>query len=389
MFDQLDRQRFAAGAVIFRKHDQGDCAYLVESGAVEISDPDTGYVIAQVGSGELIGEIALIDRDARTATAKASSAAVLITIKREFMEQLLLHTDPIIRHLLNVVLGRFRTNMQPRSGADNNPVREASAGNSLQETATKKIALLQDLSYGLTASQFVLHYQPIFRLEDNQIAGFEALIRWNHPSCGMVYPLEFIALAEHTGLISEIGLWAVAQACTDWKLLRPLTKGDAPFVSVNVSGIQLADPHFAEQMIRIQNAHAMAASELKLELTESSLIKQPELARSQLRLLSDHGNSIALDDYGTAYSGLEYLQNYPFDTVKIDQRFVREMLNSSLSFQLVMSSIDMCKTLQLGVVAEGIETEEVARILKVIGCVYGQGYLFGRPKPLAEMLSRD
>ena len=387
MFDQLDRKRFEAGAIIFRKHDAGDCAYLVEAGEVEISDPDSGYVIAHVGPGELIGEIALIDHDARTATARASSAAVLITIKRELIDQLLLHTDPIIRHLLNVVLGRFRTNMLPRSEAPVGSGKKVS-DSSLQETATKKITLLQDLSYGLTAQQFELHYQPIFRLEDQQLTGFEALIRWNHPGCGMVYPLEFIALAEHTGLISEIGLWALNQACTDWQQLRPLVASDTPFVSVNISGIQLADPRFAEQMIAIQRAHGFTPQELKLELTESSLIKQPEQARTQLHQLARHGNSIALDDYGTAYSGLEYLQNYPFDTVKIDQSFIREMLNSSLSFQLVMSTIDMCKTLHLGVVAEGIETEELARILKVIGCGYGQGYLFSRPKPLAAILAQ-
>lgn len=388
MFDQLDRMRFPAGAIIFSKHDPGDCAYLVEEGEVEISDPDSGHVIAHVGSGDLIGEIALIDHHARTATARTTSPTVLVTIKRELIDQLLQRADPIIRHVLNVVLGRFRNNMQPRSPFVPVAERPAPTSGSLHATATQKLALLQDLSHGLTAQQFVLHYQPILRLEDHQVTGYEALIRWNHPRSGIVLPLEFITPAEDTGMISAIGLWALGQACTDWVQLRPLVTTNTPFISVNISGMQLSDPQFAEHMLQVQREHGLNPKELKLELTESALIQQPELARNQLVRLAQQGNSIALDDYGTAYSGLEYLQNYPIDTVKIDQSFVRDMLSSRVSFQLVSSSIEMCKSLKLDVVAEGIESESLARVLKVLGCVYGQGFLYGRAKPLNEVLGK-
>jgi EAL domain-containing protein (putative c-di-GMP-specific phosphodiesterase class I) len=138
--------------------------------------------------------------------------------------------------------------------------------------------------------------------------------------------------------------------------------------------------------MRIQRAHQMPAAELKLELTESSLIKSPAQAQEQLGQLIDLGNSIALDDYGTGFSTLENLQNYRFHTIKLDQRFIREMLNSSLSFQIVMSSIDLIRSLQMDAVAEGIESADLARVLTELGCQYGQGYLFGRPKPLAALL---
>jgi EAL domain-containing protein (putative c-di-GMP-specific phosphodiesterase class I) len=151
--------------------------------------------------------------------------------------------------------------------------------------------------------------------------------------------------------------------------------------------MQLTDGLFAADAIRMQRQYAMAPAELKLELTESTLIQSPVLAQEQLAQLTDFGNSIALDDYGTGFSSLENLQTYRFHTLKLDQRFIREMLNSSLSFQIVISSIDMIRSLNMDVVAEGIETEELARVLTELGCEYGQGYLFGRPKPLAALLA--
>jgi len=137
----------------------------------------------------------------------------------------------------------------------------------------------------------------------------------------------------------------------------------------------------------MQRLHGMAASEMKLELTESTLIQSPVQAQEQLAQLTDEGNSIALDDYGTGFSSLENLQNYRFHTIKLDQRFIREMLHSSLSFQIVMSSVDLIRSLHMTVVAEGIESAELARVLAELGCEYGQGYLFGRPQPLEVLLA--
>lgn len=387
MLDLLDRRRFSAGDLIFRKGEPGDCAFLIESGQVEISDPDSGCVLARIGEGELIGEIALIDQHPRTATAHAVQDSVLIEVRRERVEQLLHDTDPIIRHLLNVVLKRFR-NIRTTGAGSALLISEPAiaAADLLQVTAAQKLTLLQDMNHALATSQFVLHYQPIYQLRDHSLAGFEALIRWNHPLLGLVPPMSFLGLAEETGLIKQIGLWVLEQACRDWPQLRTLTRSDSPFVSVNVSARQLADGMFATDAIRIQHQHAMPPAEMQLELTESTLIKSPEQAQEQLLRMTELGNSIALDDYGTGFSTLENLQNYRFHTIKLDQRFIREMLNSSLSFQIVMSSIDLIGSLQMDVVAEGIETADLARVLTEMGCKYGQGYLFGRPKPLAALL---
>jgi len=183
-----------------------------------------------------------------------------------------------------------------------------------------------------------------------------------------------------------MGLWVLEQACRDWPQLRTLTHSEKPFVSVNVSAKQLGDGMFAKEATRIQREHHMPAAELKLELTESTLIESPQQVQEQLTQLTELGNSIALDDYGTGFSTLENLQNYRFHTIKLDQRFIREMLNSSLSFQIVLSSIDMIRSLQMETVAEGIESADLDRVLTELGCQFGQGYLFGRPKPLAALL---
>jgi EAL domain-containing protein (putative c-di-GMP-specific phosphodiesterase class I) len=387
MLDLLDRKRFTAGGLIFQKGEAGDCAFLIESGQVEISDPDIGCVLARIGEGELIGEIALIDQHPRTATARAVQSTVLIEVRRERVEQLLLNTDPVIRHLLNVVLRRFRSIRTAGAGSDLLLSEQAiSAADLLQATAAQKLTLLQDMNHALAASQFVLHYQPIYHLKDHILAGFEALIRWNHPTLGLVPPMSFLGLAEETGLIKKIGLWVLDQACRDWPQLRTLTRSEQPFVSVNVSARQLVDGLFATDALRIQRHHDMPTAELKLELTESMLIQSPVQAQAQLAQLTDSGNSIALDDYGTGFSTLENLQNYRFHTIKLDQRFIREMLNSNLSFQIVMSSVNLIHSLRMDVVAEGVESEDLARVLTELGCEYGQGYLFGRPMPLAALL---
>lgn len=387
MIENLERRHFACGEIIFKKGDEGDSAFLVESGQVEICDPDSGDILASFGQGELIGEIALIDQHPRTATAKALQASVLIEVRRDLVEQLLVDTDPIIRHLLMVVLRRFRNSLMPMPFVNSAKSSEqALVEDSLQQIASKKIALLQDLSVALKANQFALYYQPIHRLRDMQLAGFEALIRWKHPTLGLVPPLDFLSLAEETGLIRDIGLWVLWRACQDWPQLRKLTSTEKPFVSVNVSAVQLRDGQFADAAIGVQSSSQIAPNEIKIELTESTLIQCRANAQRQLQMLTEFGNSIALDDYGTGFSSMENLQNYQFHTLKLDQQFIRKIQESSLSFQLVLSTLDMTRTLQIDSVGEGIETPEVARILGEMGCEYGQGYLFGKPAPLEQLL---
>ena len=389
MLSEFARTYIDPGILIFEKGDDGDCAYLVEAGEVELSNPLTGFIFSRVGQGELFGEIALIDHQPRTASARASKPTTLIKIDRLLIEELLRKTDPIIQHLLSIALKRLRSNVLPSSLIDLDAKQFPDALHSvIANLANQRLALLQDLNFALTSDQFVLHYQPIYFLEDGKIAGFEALIRWKNPRIGLLPPLEFLGIAEETGLIHQIGLWVVSRACSDWKQLRTLAETETPFLNVNVSGRQLIDPEFAAKVIAIQKAQAIRSSELKFELTETTLIENPELAQAQLKQLTDHGNSTMLDDYGIGYSGLGHLQRYNFKGIKLDQSFIKEMLHSKLSLQLVISSFEMAKKLQLDVVAEGIETKEIAQALKLLGCTLGQGFLFSKAKPLDDLLQK-
>lgn len=383
MFDKFDRNVFQKNEIVFKKGDVGDCAYLIEEGAIEILD-FTGSVekrINLIEKGELFGEFALIDHQPRMATARAAEKTVLIPIQRRVIDNLLDNCDPILRHLLLVILQRFRsTGKQPPLSEEDHA--QIKRHNAAKGVATQKISLAHGITRALARDEFALYYQPICNLQDGQIAGFEALIRWNHPTDGLIPPMDFIWLAEQTGLIRELGLWTLERACRDWPHLRQFAVGDAPFVSVNLSPNQLTAEGLVCDVQRIMARYAMPPAELKLELTETVVVERPEQASQILNQLIGLGCTLALDDYGTGYSGLEHLQRYPIKTLKLDRAFIAPMLASEGSAEIVQSSIKLAHILGMRVVAEGIETGDVREALMKLGCEYGQGWLFGKPIPL-------
>jgi EAL domain-containing protein (putative c-di-GMP-specific phosphodiesterase class I)/CRP-like cAMP-binding protein len=388
MLEQLNREVYAVGEVIFRAGDEGNCAYIVEDGSVEIcmDTPSGEQVVKRIGKGELFGEIALIDHKQRTATVRASEKAVLIPIHRKLVGELLEKTDPIVRHLLLLVLERFRGNGAASQRATAATVadkeHEVVQRNKLRGEATQKLAMAHDITRALAENEFTLYYQPICNLGDGKIAGFEALIRWNHPTKGLIPPLDFLWLAEHTGQIREIGLWTLERACRDWPLLRKQTIHPTPFVSVNMSASQLTGEGFVDDVSNILKRYNMPSRELKLELTETVIINNPEQALGLLERLTALKIRLALDDYGTGYSGLDSLQRYPIATMKIDRAFISNMLSSAHSHEIVNSSISLAHSLGMDVIAEGIETPEAHEALQALKCNFGQGWHFGRPAAL-------
>jgi EAL domain-containing protein (putative c-di-GMP-specific phosphodiesterase class I) len=393
MFDELDREVFAAGEQIFEIGDAGDCAYLIERGTVEIFVVIQGVEqrVSSMGKDEMFGEIALIDQQPRTATVRAAEKTVLVPVKRKLVENLLEKSDPILRHLLLVVLERFRAKQGNAARPAINTAAEQEQSDrrsALKGEATQKLSLAHGITRALTHEEFQLYYQPICNMADGHIAGFEALIRWHHPTEGVIPPMDFLWLAEQTGLICDLGLWTLERACRDWPELRQYTDYKSPFVSVNLSPSQLTSESLVDDIHAIIARHNMPTTELKLELTETVMVEHPEIALRILNRVIELGSSIALDDFGTGHSGLDHLQRYPIGTVKLDRAFIAPMLESTQSMQIVQSSIDLAHSLGMNVVAEGIETKDVGDKLLEMKCDFGQGWHFGRPAALKDLAIR-
>jgi EAL domain-containing protein (putative c-di-GMP-specific phosphodiesterase class I)/CRP-like cAMP-binding protein len=393
LFDEFDREIFTSGQQIFKYGDAGDCAYLIEEGEVEVLIVKQGkeHRIRLIGKGELFGEISLIDYQPRTATVRALERTVLVPIPRKLMEGLLEKSDPVLRHLLLVILDRFRNRNDGSALAAVSTIispEQSKRRSTVKGEATQKLSLAHGMKRALTHEEFQLYYQPICSLADGSVAGFEALIRWHHPTDGPIQPNDFLWIAEQTGLIHEIGLWTLERACRDWKTLKPFADYKMPFISVNLSAVQLGNEMLVDDIKAIMAGQHMDARELKLELTETVMVDHPEIALKIMRRLIDLGCSLALDDYGAGHSGLRHLQRYPLDTLKIDGAFIEPISGSAQSLEIVRSSVALAHSLGMSVVAEGVETEGVKAKLVEMKCDFGQGWYFGRPVTLQELVLR-
>jgi len=237
-----------------------------------------------------------------------------------------------------------------------------------------------ELRRALERDEIQVHYQPIVLLSSGKIAGFEALVRWQHPERGLVSPVEFISLAEETGLIVPIGHSVLTQACLQAQRWREASRGESPTrISVNFSARQFAEPGIIEQTFQVLRETGLEPSCLKLEVTESVIMERPDVAAVTLAQAKEKGIALALDDFGTGYSSLTYLQQFPVDTLKIDRSFVSQIGAAADSLEIVRTIVDLAHNLGMDVTAEGIETAEQMALLGDLGCEYGQGYLFGKP----------
>jgi EAL domain-containing protein (putative c-di-GMP-specific phosphodiesterase class I) len=240
---------------------------------------------------------------------------------------------------------------------------------------------------GLTAGQFSVHYQPIVGLDSGDITGFEALLRWNHPTRGAVRPDVFIPVAEQSGFVLTLGAWVLDRACADLRRWRDDYESAAGLtMSVNVSVRQLEHDGLAAQVAGALARYGLAPADLTLEVTESVLMADTEALRARLAELRAIGVRIALDDFGTGYSSLKYLHKLPVDVVKIDRSFVTDLANQAQDPAVVRAVVDLAGQLDLRLVAEGIEEPAQLEVLRGLGCHSGQGYYFARPMPAAQVV---
>ena len=243
-----------------------------------------------------------------------------------------------------------------------------------------------DLRRALEQREFVLYYQPEVELGTRRIVGLEALIRWVHPERGLIPPMDFIPLAEESGLILPIGDWGLSEACSQiQKWCRADSAHSSLRVCVNLSARQFSRVGLADHVEALLRYSGVSSRQLGLEMTESSLIPDKQTALEVLGSLRRLGVSLLMDDFGTGYSSLSYLHSFPLDVLKIDRSFVGRMTDGEQPLQIVRTIIGLARVLGMDVVAEGIETLEQYRLLRELGCRHGQGFLFARPLPVEDV----
>jgi diguanylate cyclase (GGDEF)-like protein/PAS domain S-box-containing protein len=256
----------------------------------------------------------------------------------------------------------------------------------MHDTALKRLEMKADLQRALEHEEFELYYQPVIELGSGRISGVEALIRWIHPVRGMIPPLEFIPLAEETGLIVAIGRWVLREACRTAVLLHDLYPGEPPFhMAVNLSARQLARPEIVDEVRAILQETGLDPRALTLEITESVMMQDMDLSIQRLTDLKSLGVQLAIDDFGTGYSSLNYVRRFPVDILKVDKSFIDGVSEGGESSALTAAVIELAGILNLKPVAEGIErTDQLERLLE-LKCDFGQGYLFAKPLPSVDL----
>ncbi|MEI8305324.1 MAG: EAL domain-containing protein [Burkholderiales bacterium] len=392
---EFTRETFAAGVTVIESGAPGECAYLIESGCCEVLVPADGSLrrIDVLSRDDLFGEMALLDNLPRTATIRTLVPTVLVRIERRYVQSLLEQTDPVIQYLMRLLLYRFRSERAAASAQattadapswmqrpDRQPAIDPHAA------ALRTIWLARDLTQAIEAGQLELHYQPVIALQSGAMAGVEALVRWRHPTLGLVAPDEFIPLAERTRVIHRVGRWVIQRALDDWPRVRALCDAPMPaFLCINLSAPELSEPDIVDFIGAALAERAIDGAELRVELTETVVIASLQSVSRVAEALRAIGVGIALDDFGTGYAGLSYLQDLPFTSLKIDRSFVGRMLGAPRSLHIVKSALALAAPLGLSTVAEGIEEAAAAQLLRELGCTLGQGYLYAAPMDLAAL----
>jgi EAL domain-containing protein (putative c-di-GMP-specific phosphodiesterase class I)/CRP-like cAMP-binding protein len=412
---------FDTDQFLFKEGEEGDFAYIIETGSVEVSHQrgDRKLVLSNLGEGDVLGEGAVIDKLPRTATARALKPTRVIAIPVDYIDQKINAADPTVRLFLRLIMERYRDmysrlthvfegmspfdtepseplasttaelksvmaqylDMQQRiSTAMNMPAYKGenkSIGEATLLNTKLSVTEQKSIKAALKNDEFALHFQPILALTDEKIIGCEALVRWPDQGGKIAMPSEFIPRAEMTGLIIDLGYWIARQACKfQGRLAREFRQ--PLFVSINLSGKQFEDKGLIDSLADIMDEAGVVHEQIKFEITETLLMENPKLASNSLNRLKETGAKLAIDDFGTGYSSFSYLHQFPFDTLKIDRSFVSTMSRNEKSHEIVKTLINLSHDLGMDVVAEGIESNYEVDMLLQHRTDYGQGYYFSK-----------
>ncbi len=349
--------------------------------------------VARLGGDEFVVMLEDIGSSVQEAAAQTEAVGkkVLSALNQTYeLQNAHHHSSPSIgitlffqhQHSVDALLQRADLAMYQAKSAGRNTMRFFDP--EMQAVASARASLEADLRHGLARHEFMLYYQPVVDAASH-ITGVEALLRWKHPTRGMVSPAEFIPVAEQTGLILGLGRWVLEKACAQLVAWSAQPSTQKLNIAVNVSARQFRQPEFTEDLLQILRLSGANPYRLKLELTESLLLNEMDDAIDKMSELRSIGVSFSLDDFGTGYSSLAYLKRLPLDILKIDQSFVRDVLTDPNDAAIARTILNLAQNLDLNVVAEGVETAGQRDFLLRSGCKAFQGYLFGRPVPVAEL----
>ena len=379
---------YRAGSVLFSEGEQGDRAYLIESGILEIStfSRDERFVLQMLGPGEIVGEMAIIDDAPRSATVIVIADAKLLVIKRDQLHQRMRQSDPILHMLMRLIMARYRCSVDALKKETKAQHRATDGGvDALGGLAVDKIRMEADLRGAIENQRLAVFYQPIVTLESGLVSGFEALVRWQQNPFSFIPPETFIPLAEETNLIAAVDAFVFQQAVEDIQLINRRSGGSS-YVSINVSARQFSDTGYLDTARDITQRAGLDPSLVELEITETQIMDM-ENAGSWIATARDYGFGVVLDDFGTGYSSLSQLLSLDVSTIKIDRSFVHKLGGGGRSDAMVRGIIALAKSMNLSIIAEGIETERQESMLACLDCQFGQGFRLGRPTSVDQVIA--
>lgn len=379
--------RYPKDTVLFLQGEMGESAFIIEKGRVLIylTKDKEDFPLSVLGEGEIFGEMAILDNQVRSASAKALDDCELIPVTKDMLMERVQVADTVVRLLLRVLLKRLRSQNDLIA---REPKKEFISTQIVQQEdieAVKKIKLESRLKDAFNNREFVMYYQPIVDFSHDEIIGAEALIRWLPQTGEQISPAVFMDVIESSSFMIPFGRWILQECFKDLKGIQEKTGNKSFSLSINISGKQFSQPNFIEDVEKMRTAKNLKATTIKLEMTERVMM-DGTLALDTLKRFHDLGYGLSIDDFGTGFSSLQYLFRMPLDNIKIDRSFVRDMLADDKALAIVKSLIYLAQSLRMRVIAEGIERKEEKSLLKALGVEQGQGFLFSKAVSLHDFM---
>lgn len=381
----LQHETYDAGDILLSPKQSLKHAYIVERGLIEITDIKSGTV-QNFSEGDVFGHQVFLGLKPKGWEIKILEDTMLFQITPEVFTGRMQSQDPLLSLVMSLYADHYKGSALPSLSPLDSLI---PAYQEQTRTVLEELRMELDLRRALRENQFEPWLQPIVQIPSGRIIGFEALIRWRHPEKGLIFPDQFIPIAERTNVIQEIDQCMLEAACEVIPKLNAALKiknADDIYVSVNLSGVNFSDETVVSRVRKTIKNSGINPSSIKLEITESSLIENESKVENILGKLKNIGVGISLDDFGTGYSSLGYLHRFAIDGLKIDRSFVRQLSADPRSKDIIKAIMGLADNFDLNVVAEGIESDKEMKMLANMGCSQGQGYHFSKPIPVEEAL---